>query len=289
MIPELVGEDERVVAEANALVQAATRITLISGPPLAGVLIAVIGATNVLLVDAATFVVAFALVALLIPAVGRIEQDEESRSLAAGLRFLARDRLLRPWTIAVVIGDVGWLVLFAAMPVLVLARFGEQPELLGWIWGGWGLGAVLGSVVAFRIVGGIDRLLFASLGEVVMIAPLWLLLADVPPAALVGAMAVSGLANGLVNAPVHTIVLMRTPRALRSKVWSVIIVLTSVLGPVALGVAGPALEAAGHRPVLLAVLLVQSAACVAFATAGLRERARLGGAASAGFEVDQHA
>jgi MFS family permease len=288
MIPELVGEDERVVAEANALVQASNRITLIAGPPLAGVLIAVIGATNVLLVDAATFVVAFALVALLVPAVGRIEQDEESRSLAAGLRFLARDRLLRPWTIAVVIGDVGWLVLFAAMPVLVLTRFGEQPELLGWIWGGWGLGAVLGSVVAFRIVGGIDRLLFASVGEVVMIAPLWLLLADVPPAGLVGAMAVSGLANGLVNAPVHTIVLLRTPRALRAKVWSVIIVLTSVLGPLALGVTGPALEGAGHRPVLLAVLLVQSAACLAFAAAGLRERARLGGPASS-LEVDQHA
>jgi MFS family permease len=258
------------------------------GPPLAGVLIAVIGATNVLLVDAATFVVAFALVALLVPAVGHIEQDEESRSLMAGLRFLARDRLLRPWTIAVVIGDVGWLVLFAAMPVLVLTRFGEQPELLGWIWGGWGLGAVLGSVVAFRIVGSIDRLLFASLGEVVMIAPLWLLLADVPPVGLVGAMAVSGLANGLVNAPVHTIVLMRTPRALRAKVWSVIIVLTSVLGPLALGATGPALEGAGHRPVLLAVLLVQSAACLAFAAAGLRERARLGGPASS-LEVDQHA
>lgn len=276
MIPELVGEDEQVLAEANALVQAANRVTLILGPPLAGALIAVIGATNVLFVDAVTFLVAFALVGLFVPAAGRIDHDEESRSLAAGLRFLFRDRLLRPWTIAVVVSDVGWLVLFAAMPVLVLDRFGEQPELLGWIWGAWGLGAVLGSVVAFRIVAGIDRLLLASLGEVAMIAPLWLLLADVPPAAIVVAMCASGLANGLVNAPIHTIFLLRTPRALRPKVWSVIIVLTSVLGPLALGAAGPALEWAGYRPVLLAVFLVQSACCFAFAAAGLNERARLG-------------
>jgi MFS family permease len=276
MIPELVGEDEQVVAEANALVQAANRVTLILGPPLAGALIAVIGATNVLFVDAVTFLVAFALVGLFVPVAGRIEHDEESRSLAAGLRFLFRDRLLRPWTIAVVVGDVGWLVLFAAMPVLVLERFGEQPELLGWIWGAWGLGAVLGSVVAFRIVAGIDRLLLASLGEVAMIAPLWLLLADVPPAAIVVAMCASGLANGLVNAPIHTIFLLRTPRALRPKVWSVIIVLTSVLGPLALVAAGPALEWAGFRPVLLAVFLVQTACCFAFAAAGLNERARLG-------------
>jgi MFS family permease len=276
MIPELVGEDEQVLAEANALVQAANRVTLILGPPLGGALIAVIGATNVLFVDAVTFLVAFALVGLFVPAAGRIEHDEESRSLAAGLRFLLRDRLLRPWTIAVVVSDVGWLVLFAAMPVLVLDRFGEQPELLGWIWGAWGLGAVLGSVVAFRIVAGIDRLLLASLGEVAMIAPLWLLLADVPPAAIVVAMCASGLANGLVNAPIHTIFLLRTPRALRPKVWSVIIVLTSVLGPLALGAAGPALEWAGYRPVLLTVFIVQSACCFAFAAAGLNERARLG-------------
>jgi MFS family permease len=275
MVPELVGEDEQVVAEANALVQAANRISLIAGPPLAGALIAVIGATNVLFVDAATFVVAFALVVLVVPAVGRVEQDEESRSLVAGLRFLARDRLLRPWTIAIVVGDVGWLVLFAAMPVLVLERFGEEPELLGWIWGGWGLGAVLGSLVAFRIVGRVDRLLLASVGEVVMIAPLWLLLADVPWTALVAAMTVSGLANGLVNAPIHTMFLLRTPRALRAKVWSVIIVLTSVLSPAALGVAGPALEWAGFLPVLLAVVAVQSVAALAFTAAGLRERARL--------------
>jgi MFS family permease len=276
MVPELVGEDEQVVAEANALVQAANRITLITGPPLAGALIAVIGATNVLFVDAATFVVAFALVALVVPAVGHVEQDEESRSLVAGLRFLARDRLLRPWTIAVVIGDVGWLVLFAAMPVLVLARFGEEPELLGWIWGAWGLGAVVGSVVAFRIVAGVDRLLVSSLGEVAMVAPLWVLLTDVPSLTLVAAMTASGFANGLVNAPVHTIFLLRTPRALRTKVWSVIIVLTSVLSPAALGVAGPALEWAGFRPVLLTVVVVQSVAALAFAAAGLRERARVG-------------
>jgi MFS family permease len=274
ILPDLVGEDESVLTEANALLQAANRITLVLGPPLAGVLIALVGATNVLLIDAATFLAGFALVALFVRGGGRVEQDEQSRGLAAGLRFLVRDPLLRPWSIAVIVGDAAWLVLFAAMPVLVLSRFGEEPALLGWIWGGWGLGAVLGSVIAFRVGARGDGLLVASVGEVAMIAPLWLLLAEVPSLALVLAMSLSGLANGLVNAPIHTIFLMRTPRALRAKVWSVIIVLTAVLGPVALGIAAPALESAGFRAVVLVVVVVQTVAAVAFAAAGLRERSR---------------
>jgi MFS family permease len=281
IVPDLVGEDERVLGEANALLQAANRITLVLGPPIAGVLIAVMGATNVLLIDAATFLVGFALVALFVRGGGRVEEDEESRGLAAGLRFLARDPLLRPWSIAVIVGDVAWVVLFAAMPVLVLSRFGEQPEVLGWIWGGWGLGAVLGSVIAFRIVAGVDRLLLSSVGELAMIAPIWLLLADLPVSALVAAMAMSGLANGLVNAPIYTIFLTRTPRALRAKVWSVLIVLTAVLSPAALGVAGPALESAGFRSVVLVLVSVQTVAAVAFAAAGLRERARVAQAVTA--------
>jgi MFS family permease len=274
ILPELIGEDEKVVSEANALLQASQRITMFLGPALAGVLIAVIGATNVLLLDAASFAVGVVLVATLVRGGGRVEQDEESRGLAAGFRFLARDPLLRPWTIAVVIGDVGWLVMFAAMPVLVLERFGEDPALLGWIWGAWGLGAVLGNVISFRTVASSDRLLISSVGEIAMIAPLWLLLVDVPAAGVIAVLAVSGLANGIVNPPVHTIFTLRTPRALRAKVWSVLIAATSVLGPVALVVAAVVLETEGFLPVILALVVVQTLAALAFCLAGLRERTR---------------
>jgi MFS family permease len=276
ILPDLVGEDEKVVAEAQALMQASQRITLFLGPALAGVLIAAIGATNVLYIDAASFAIGVVIVATLVRGGGRVEQDEESRGLAAGIRFLARDSLLRPWTIAVVIGDVGWLVMFAAMPVLVLERFGEDPALLGWIWGAWGLGAVMGNVVSFRTVANSDRLLISSLGEVVMVAPIWLLLTDLPAPAIIAALAVSGIANGIVNPPIHTIFLLRTPRALRVKVWSVIIATTSILGPVALVVAGTVLENEGYVPVIFVLVAVQTVAAVAFAVAGLRERARAG-------------
>ena len=274
LVPELVGEDERVLSEASALLQGAQRITIFLGPALAGVLIAAIGATNVLLLDALSFAIGFAIVLAFVPPVGRIELDEESRGLGAGIRFVARDRLLRPWTIAVIVGDVGWLVLFAAMPVLVLQRFGEDPALLGWIWGAWGLGAVLGNIVSFRTAAGSDRLLVASVGEIGMVAPLWLLLTDLPAGAIIATLALSGLANGIANPPVHAIYTLRTPRALRAKVWSVVVAATAVFAPLALVAAGPVLDARGFRPVIFALVAVQSVAAVAFTAAGLRERTR---------------
>lgn len=273
ILPELVAEDEQTLTEANALLQASSRITIVLGPALAGGLIAVVGAANVLLIDAVTFAVGFALVALFVRGGGRVEHDEHSQGLTAGLRFLVRDPLLRPWSIAIVVGDVGWLVLFAAMPVLVLESFGERPELLGWIWGGWGLGAVIGSLITFRISSKLDRMLVASIGELAMILPLWLLLADLPAAALVGLMWLSGFANGIANAPVWTIFTLRLPASVRAKAMSMIIVATAVFGPVALLAAGRTLDTSGFVPVVAALVAVQTVAAFAFTAAGLRHRA----------------
>ena len=275
ILPEIVGEDEGVLGEANALLQAAMRIALVLGPVLAGVLIGVVGATNVLYIDAATFLVGFLLIAFFVKVGGAAPETEESRGLGAGVRFLLKDRLLRPWSIAIVAGDVAWLAFFVAMPFLVLTRFGEQPEILGWILGAWGFGAVVGSAVMFRIVRRVDGLLVGSIGELAMIAPLWVFLRR-PAGARFSSPRCSrpGLANGLVNAPIWTIFTVRTPPALRPKAWAAIIATTSLLGPLVLLAAGSALDSIGLTETLLAIVLVQTVAALLFASAGLRERFR---------------
>jgi MFS family permease len=274
IVPAIVGEDEGAVSEANALLQIATRISLILGPPLAGVLIGLIGATTVLLVDAATFAVGFVLIAVFVRVGGAVAETEESRGLAAGVRFLFRDRLLRPWSLAIIVGDVGWLAFFVTVPFLVLTRFGDEPQLVGWILGGFGVGAVVGNLVIFRIVRGIDQLLVGSVGELFMIAPVWLFLADVRPGLLVAAMVATGLANGVVNAPIWTIFTVRTPPALRAKAWAAIVATTSLLGPLVLLGTGPALESVGLTETLMAIFVAQTAAALLFMGAGLRERFR---------------
>ena len=97
IVPELLGEDESTVAQANALTQAAQRTTMLLGAPLAGVLIGVLGPAPVLVIDAATYVVSFLLVLVFVPSRPPSPAAEESRGLLAGLRFLFHEPLLRVW------------------------------------------------------------------------------------------------------------------------------------------------------------------------------------------------
>ena len=56
---------------------------------------------------------------------------------------------------------------------------------------------------------------------------------------------------------------------------------TAVIAPLAIAGAGFVLETEGFRPVILALVAVQTLAAIAFTTAGLRERGRIGGTVTA--------
>jgi MFS family permease len=113
IVPELVGEDEGVVSQASALFQGANRVTLLLGPPLAGVLIGFIGAPAVLVVDAATYAVSVFLLAVFVPATKPLPPaEEEDRGFRAGLRWAGRDPLFRAWRFSLIVGDMAWQAIF---------------------------------------------------------------------------------------------------------------------------------------------------------------------------------
>ena len=250
VVAEIMDEDEALVERANALLQGATRITLLFGPALAGVLIAAVGAPIVLVVDAVSYVVAFVLVTLFVPATGAAhEEGEDAGGLLAGVRYLLRDPLMRGWTTAIVVGDASFSVLFVAIPVLVVAHYGADPRLAGAFMGAWGVGAVAGNVAAYRSerIGGLRQ---APPLVLVQAAALWVLVAPVPAAAVACALALSGIANGLVNPTLHSFLTLRPPVAIRAKALTATFT-ASVLGtPVALALAAPAFAAYGSRHVV---------------------------------------
>jgi MFS family permease len=250
VVAEIMDEDEALVERANALLQGATRITLLFGPALAGVLIAAVGAPIVLVVDAVSYVVAFVLVTLFVPVTGTArDEDADAGGLLAGVRYLLRDPLMRGWTTAIVVGDASFSVLFVAIPVLVVAHYGADPRLAGAFMGAWGVGAVAGNVAAYRSerIGGLRQ---APPLVLVQAAALWVLVAPVPAAAVAGALALSGIANGLVNPTLHSFLTLRPPVAIRAKALTATFT-ASVLGtPIALALAAPAFAAYGSRHVV---------------------------------------
>jgi MFS family permease len=84
---------------------------------------------------------------------------------------------------------------------------------------------------------------------------------------------VAGFANGLVNPALHTIVQLRTPRHLLTKLYSTVITATAVLGPVVLVCTGPALDRFGVDPTVAVIVALDTLLVLLFAAAGLRFRA----------------
>jgi predicted MFS family arabinose efflux permease len=261
VVAEILDEDEAAVERANALLQGASRITLLCGPPLAGVLIAAVGSPVVLVVDAASYVVAFGLVTLLVPVARAHREDEaeDSRGALAGVRYLFHDSLLRAWATAFVVGDASFSVLFVGIPVLVYAHYGANPQLAGVFLAAWGVGAVAGNVIAYRSdrVGGIRQ---AAPLVLVQAAPLWAVAAPVPAAAVAGALALSGIANGLVNPTLHSLITLRPPQAVRAKALTAMSTASTLGTPIALAVAAPAFAAFGSRHVISVAAAGQLAA-----------------------------
>jgi MFS family permease len=276
IVPELLGEDERIVGRANALFQAATRLTMLLGPVCAGVLITVLSAPAVLVVDAATFATSLALVGLFVERRRAAVHAEPPASARAGIRFLVRDRLLRVWVLVFAVGDSAWTAFFVAVPVLVVARFGADARVAGWLVASFGIGALIGNGLAYRFLAdrarGISVIAAGVMGQAL---PLWLLTIHFPAAVYSAALLASGIANGIVNPPIHTILTLRVPKALRPGALAAMTAAFTLIQPLGVFIAGPVLQAFGAQPVLVALALVQTLAMGAIALTALRERAAL--------------
>jgi MFS family permease len=279
IVPELVGEDELTVSQASALFQGATRATLLLGPVTAGVLIGLIGAPAVLVVDAATYAVAVVLVGLLVPATSRAAAGQPASGVLAGLRWVAGEPLIRAWRFCVIVGDVAWQAIFVALPVLVVARYDAQAWIVGVLFAAFGVGAVVGNVLAYRVVlRRVDGLRLVARIAVAQALPLWLLVLELPASLAAAALFASGLANGLINPSMHAIVTLRIPVRLRATVMTSLMTLYSLAMPIGLLGAGPLLDSFGVGPVFAAAAAVQTAVMVGIAVAAARARSATGAA-----------
>jgi predicted MFS family arabinose efflux permease len=267
ILPEVVGEDEQIVAQGSALVQMVTQLTQLGGPILGGLLISWISAPTVLLIDAASFAFSFFVIFVFVRVGKKVAPDESSRGLFAGLRYVVRDNLLGPMMAAAAFINFVAQGLFAMLPVLVLRRFDENPKILGFFFAAFGAGALIGSLIAAQVVRKVALTRLAGLAILGMAVPLWLLAITLPWPLVVVVLAAFGVFAPLVNAPVLAILTVRTPAALRPKVMTAVMTISMVIGPLGFLAVGLALQHVGMTVVFLAIAAGFSAGAIAFSAA----------------------
>ncbi len=272
ILPEIVGEDEQLVAQANAFVEAAIRLTSLLGPAAAGLLIAFVGSTNVLYIDAASFAFSFLMLRFFVPRRPTLPATDASRGLLAGVRYLLADRLLATLALTSLLLNGFGQMLVASLPVLAFHDFGESSKVAGAFFGAFGAGALLGSVIAVKVMHRFDPIRLGAFAFVGLVAPLWLLGLDLPATGVMAVLFVSSIFGPLINAPLIGVLTTRTPEALRPKVMTAVVTFALLAGPAALVVVGPLLAAIGARGVFVVVAAGESVAVALFAVVALRRR-----------------
>jgi MFS family permease len=246
------------IERAAGLHGAIARGSLLVGAPLGGVLVATLGSTTALWVDAVSFLVSAIVIRALVPALRPHGHEEEAPStyfgqLAEGMRFVAGDRLLKAIVITVLLTNFLDAPLSPVIyPVIARESFGG-PETLGLMLGTFGGAAFVGSL-AFGAVG--HRLLRRSVfvGCFFTCSLMLLVLATLPPLPVIlAALAVAGFAAGPLNPVLGAVEYERVPPRLRGRVFGAITAGAWAAIPLGMIAGGLAVEAFGPQATLFAI------------------------------------
>ncbi|HXP20055.1 MAG TPA: MFS transporter [Streptosporangiaceae bacterium] len=267
VIPETFGDSEALVVQGNALLESATRLTSLLGPAMAGLLIGVLGAVHVLWFDAASFVISFGILAARLPRPERsMAGAEGSSGVLAGARFVLGNPLLRRVSAAALLFGLFFPALLASLPVVADRRFDANPKVAGLLFAAWGAGALIGLYGVMRFASKLPPIRMGALAAVALALPLWLLALPLNAWQFGLVLLVSGVFTPMLNAPLITLILLRTPEELRAQVIAFVMTANLLAGPLGYALAGPALQAWGLRTVLLVVAAGISVAALLMST-----------------------
>jgi MFS family permease len=263
LFPDLVELAGVRMERANGIRSGIQQGSYLVGAPIGGVLVAGLGATTALWLDAASFLVSASLVAGAVPRPVRTADAEPPRryltELAEGMRFIWGQRLFRAFVVTILITNLLDAPFTVVMPVFAREAFGSASDL-GLMYGVFGGAALVGALgygaIGHRLP---RRRTFVFCFAVVPFV--YLTLATLPslPVAL-AALTVSGLAAGPINPLLNTVQFELVPVELRGRVFGAVkagawaaIPLGVLLGGVVVGAVGVATTFAGIGICYLAV------------------------------------
>jgi MFS family permease len=252
IVPSLVDEDR--LASSNALLQGSEEASGFAGPALAGILIALVGTTRgsgvAFAVDAGTFVFAALAIWSLPIGRGRDRRGEDEPdgaagagellgNIAEGLRYAWSDPALRAVLVLATVMNLAFVgPMEVGLATLARTRFLGSAAAFGMMFSGWGVGALLGSLLGGIVTRpphrGLVMLALAGLQGFGLV-----LLAVVPSVGLaiivIGSM---GLGVGFFNVLIFSWFQIRTEPQMLGRVMSLAMFAAFGMGPVSYAFAG---------------------------------------------------
>lgn len=257
LLPELAELARWPLERANAAAQTVQGLGSLLGPPLAGLLIVLLGPTDVLWLDAVSFGGSALLVALAVPDLVVVGRERLSSryldDVREGLRALRRDRLL--WTITLAATALNFLAapLFGLLLAVYARQFFGDARQLGLLLAAVGGGTLVGALLYGALGPKLPRRPLLVGGVLVVGVPFWTLAALPPWPVVAAALAMAGVATGVVNPLVTTLLQERSPVALRGRLLGTLMAGALVASPAGVLLAGALVEVVGLRPLLVAM------------------------------------
>ena len=257
LLPDLVGENENEVARATAALQVAIQTTGVLGPILAGALIPLVGAANVLLVDAVSYGLSATIVAVFVHAGKARPAAARVRGLFVGLTQIRRDSLLLAILATATAAHVALAGLFASLPALAYDGY-HDPRTAGVLFAADAIGSVVGGLAVLALARRVRPLVLGVVGFAAMAAPLWLLVQTTSLPVAVVSLFVFGVGGPLGVAPISAILTTRAPAAIRPQVVATFLSVSSAGTPLGAVLAGYAIEQVGFRATYVGVAAVMT-------------------------------
>lgn len=258
LLPDLAQLSGTGLERANAAYNGIQRSSMLLGPPIAGVLIALFSASNVLWIDAASFLFSAAALAIAVPAshkqaVAEGENESYFVQFKESFHFVRQDKLILNMLIILAIVNFITSPLFDVIfPVYAREIFGSSVDL-GIILAGFGAGSLVSILIYGAIGHRVSRRLTFLTGFLLSMIPAWILTMTPGLAITATSMVVIGLASGPLNPLLMTVFQERTPPEMRGRMFGVVMAIAWIAMPIGMLTSGLVIQGAGLRSMLVLI------------------------------------
>lgn len=260
VIPELVPEGE--LQAAMGLEATAMGAANVAGPALGAVLIALIGSSNVLLLDAVTYLAFAFLISLIKAPLDRPARLERERGRKSGwapvLDMIVHDRFLLLLTLSFAAFNISVGALLVALPWLAKFEFAGGPGILGLLLAVLAAAELAGSLVSGALRTTEKQMLRIGQLQIVAGGMLLLLVPRNLPVIVLGLL-LTGILSGPLTVMGGVVRMTRTPTEMRGRAMT--LMRTTMAGALPIGSAiGGVLLDGNHYTELIVLVAVLAAA-----------------------------